>query len=129
MSSPILAYIAACRPEVQPLLTQLYDTILAAAPMAEEKLSYGMPCFAWHGNLVYFMPHARHIGFYPTASGIAAFHGEFGDLRFSKGAVQFPLDRPLPLDLVARIVSFRVEEQERKMRGRSLSAPRQRKLR
>jgi len=88
----------------------LRAAIRAAAPDAEEKISYQMPTFALHGNLVHFAAHPHHIGFYPAPSGIAAFAEELAPYKSSKGAVQFPLDQPLPLDLIRRIVEFRVEE-------------------
>ncbi|MNU03639.1 hypothetical protein D3C72_2477340 [compost metagenome] len=68
-----------------------------------------MPAFKQKGILVYFAGYAKHIGFYPTGSGIEAFKNEFGDYKWSKGAVQFPLDKPLPLDLITRITKFKAE--------------------
>jgi uncharacterized protein YdhG (YjbR/CyaY superfamily) len=103
-------YVAAFPPEIQEKLTAMRTTIRAAAPEAVETISYGMPAFAQNGILVYFAAAKRHIGFYPTAGPMAAF-AEFGPYAHSKGAVQFPLDQPLPLDLVDRIVRFRVAEQ------------------
>ncbi len=78
--------------------------------MPRETISYQMPTFTLHGNLVHFAAHKNHIGFYPTPSGIRNFQDEFTDYKWSKGAVQFPLDRPIPFELIARIVRFRVEE-------------------
>jgi uncharacterized protein YdhG (YjbR/CyaY superfamily) len=80
-------------------------------------ISYRIPAFRLYGNLVYFAGYAGHIGFYPTASGIAAFESEIGHYKHSKGAVQFPLDKPLPVDLIKRIVRFRVEENTGKKKG------------
>jgi uncharacterized protein YdhG (YjbR/CyaY superfamily) len=91
-------------------LMELRGIIKAAAPDAAETFSYGMPALYLNGNLVYFAGFARHVGFYPTASGIAAFHNEIQSFKNSKGAVQFPLDRPLPKTLITRIVKFRVKE-------------------
>jgi uncharacterized protein YdhG (YjbR/CyaY superfamily) len=85
-------------------------TIHKAAPEAAEKISYGIPTFYLNGNLVHFAAFANHIGFYPTSSGTAAFKKELGALKSSKGAVQFPKDKPLPLALVTKIVKFRVKE-------------------
>ena len=107
------AYIAGVPPDRRPLLEELRAAIRAAAPEAAETISYGMPAFALHGTLVYFASRKHHIGFYPTASGIAAFQEELAAYAGSKGAVRLPLDRPLPLDLIRRIVRFRVEEHRR----------------
>jgi len=107
------AYIAAAPPDRRPVLAQLRAAIRAAAPEAEETISYNMPAFAQHGPLVYFATMKNHIGFYPTASGIAAFQEELAAYEGTKGAVHVPLDRPLPLELIQRIVRFRVEENRR----------------
>jgi len=107
------AYIAAAPPDRRALLEQLRATIRAAAPEARETTSYNMPAFAQDGTLVYFAALKDHIGFYPTASGIAAFDEELAAYEGTKGAVRFPLDRPLPLELIQRIVRFRVEENRR----------------
>lgn len=107
------AYIAAALPDRRPVLEELRAAIRAAAPEADEMISYNMPAFAQHGTLVYFATMTNHIGFYPTANGIAAFQEELAAYESSKGAVRFPLDRPLPLDLIQRIVRFRVEENRR----------------
>jgi uncharacterized protein YdhG (YjbR/CyaY superfamily) len=103
-------YIAAFPIEVQARLQELRAAIQAAAPDAEERISYQMPAYYLKGNLVYFAAFQNHIGFYPTASGIAAFQQEFAGYVSSKGAVQFPLHKPLPLELVGRIVRYRVAE-------------------
>lgn len=107
-------YIARSPDEIRVLLQKLREVIAAAAPEATEKISYGMPAFALHGNLVYFAAHRNHIGFYPTASGIEAFKEELSDYKSSKGTVQFPIGKPLPWDLIGRIVRYRVEENMRK---------------
>ena len=96
--------------EVQQLLRQMRTTIQKAAPQAEETISYGMPAFRLGGVLVWFGAHERHIGFYPGASGIAAFEGELARYKHAKGSVQFPFDEPLPIALVTRMVKFRVKE-------------------
>ena len=103
-------YIAGFPPEIQQLLEQIRTTIRAAAPDAEEAISYQMPTFRLQGNLVHFAAFKNHIGFYPAPTGIEEFKAELSAYKGSKGAVQFPLDRPMPLDLIRRIVQFRVNE-------------------
>jgi len=103
-------YIATCAEAVQPMLRELRAAIRAAAPDAHEKISYQMPTFALQGNLVHFAAFPHHIGFYPGASGIAAFAAELAAYKGGKGSVQLPLDRPLPLALISRIVKYRVAE-------------------
>jgi uncharacterized protein YdhG (YjbR/CyaY superfamily) len=107
-------YIARCPQSVQPLLNEIRAVIREAAPQAVERISYQMPAFYQNGYLVYFGAATRHIGFYPTSSGIEAFKGELTPYKWSKGAVQFPLDRPIPYDLIRRIVKFRVAENLKK---------------
>jgi uncharacterized protein YdhG (YjbR/CyaY superfamily) len=107
------AYLAAAPVDRRAVLEQLRAAIRAAAPEAEETISYNMPAFAQHGTLVYFASMKNHIGFYPTASGIAAFQEELAAYEGTKGAVHFPLDQPVPVDLIQRIVRFRVEEDRR----------------
>ena len=104
------AYIAGFPPDVQNILQKIRQTIHKAVPEAQEKISYGMPTFTLKGNLVHFGAFKTHIGFYPTPSGIENFKDELAVYKGAKGSVQFPLDEPLPLDLVRRIVEFRVEE-------------------
>lgn len=103
-------YIALYPPDVQARLNELRAVIKAAAPEASEKISYAMPTFFLKGNLVHFGAHANHIGFYPTPSGMDQFKEELSVYKTAKGSAQFPLDQPLPLDLVTRIVKFRVGE-------------------
>ena len=107
-------YISNSPIEVQEILEQLRALIRKTAPLAEEIISYGMPAYELNGILVYFAPHKNHIGFYPTASGIEAFKKELSVYKWSKGAVQFPIDKPLPIGLVAKIVEFRVKENMQK---------------
>lgn len=102
-------YIANFPAATQKLLQQVRETIHLAVPDAKEVISYGMPAFKQKGILVYFAGYAKHIGFYPTGSGIEAFKGEFGNYKWSKGAVQFPIDHPMPLDLITRITKFKAE--------------------
>jgi len=102
-------YIANFPIETQKLLQQIRETIHKAVPEAKEVISYGMPAFKQNTVLVYFAGYAKHIGFYPTGSGIEAFKEEFAQYKWSKGAVQFPLNKPLPLDLITRITKFKAE--------------------
>lgn len=108
--STVDEYIAQFPQDIQRILQELRATIRAAAPDASEKISYQMPTFFLNGNLVHFAAQSKHIGFYPAPSGIAAFQQELIAYKSSKGAVQFPVDQPLPMDLVRRIVEFRVAE-------------------
>lgn len=101
-------YIAQFSPSTKELLEQLRHTIKNAAPEAEEVISYQMPAYKFHGILVYFAGYKNHIGFYPTGNGIENFKNELTPYKYSKGTVQFPLDQPLPLELIAEIVKFRV---------------------
>lgn len=103
-------YIATFPPAIQALLESVRATIKAAAPDATERISYQMPTFWLNGNLVHFAALKNHIGFYPTPSGIEAFQAETSMYKSTKGALQFPLDQSLPLDLIRRIVEFRVAE-------------------
>lgn len=103
-------YIAMFPEDIQTKLESLRATIRASAPEAEEKISYQMPTFYLKGNLVHFAALKNHIGFYPTSSGIAAFQDELSGYEGTKGAVRFPMDQPLPMDLIGRIVKFRVAE-------------------
>jgi len=104
-------YIASFPADVQERLRQMRAAIREAAPEAQEKISYQMPTFFLHGNLVHFAAFKNHIGFYPAPRGIEAFKDELAAYEGAKGSVQFPLDQPLPLDLVRRIVLFRVADQ------------------
>lgn len=106
----IKEYIASFPAPIQKLLKQLHETIRTSAPQAEESISYQMPAFKLNGPLVYFAGYNNHIGFYPTPSGIEKFQQDLSPYKSSKGAVQFPIDEPLPLELVSRIVRFRVTE-------------------
>ncbi len=103
-------YVAEFPLEIQEICKQLRVTIRKAAPEAEDIISYGMPAFKQNRTLVYFAVCKNHIGFYPTSSGIREFKHEFKDYKWSKGAVQFPLSKPMPYKLIARIVKFRAGE-------------------
>jgi uncharacterized protein YdhG (YjbR/CyaY superfamily) len=107
-------YIQSFPEHVQIKLKQLRLLIRQITPEAQEKISYQMPTFYLNGNLVHFAAFSKHIGFYPTSSGIANFKSELSKYKSSKGAVQFPIDEPLPLELIKRIVRFRVEENRKK---------------
>jgi uncharacterized protein YdhG (YjbR/CyaY superfamily) len=104
-------YIEAAPKEVRKILEKLRQTIKKAAPGAEETISYRMPAFRMNGKvLVYFAAFKNHIGFFPTALGVSAFRKELSGYKFSKGAIQFPLGKPIPWNLVKRIVKFKVKE-------------------
>lgn len=103
-------YIASFPAETQILLEQMRSIIQKAAPKAEECISYQMPAYKLHGALVYFAGYQKHIGFYPTSSGIRVFQDEISNYKNSKGAVQFPLDKKLPVALITKIVKYRVKE-------------------
>ena len=103
-------YIAEFSDDIQEKLRKLRQVIRDAAPDAAEVISYRMPTFMLNGNLVHFAAFKNHIGFYPTPSAITAFEKELSPYKTSKGAVQFPFDKPVPYDLVEKIVKFRVKE-------------------
>jgi uncharacterized protein YdhG (YjbR/CyaY superfamily) len=103
-------YIEGFPGNVQDILEELRLAIKKAAPEAEEKISYQMPAFSLKGILVYFAAFKNHIGFYPTSRPIEVFKNELSGYRTARGSVQFPIDKPLPLDLITRIVNFRVNE-------------------
>ena len=103
-------YIATFPENVQSIMEKIRKVIREAAPEAEEAISYGMPTFKLNGNLVHFAAYENHIGFYPTPSGIETFKEELSPYKGGKGSVQFPIAEPLPLDLVEKIVIFRVKE-------------------
>lgn len=112
-------YILRFPPEVQAILEKLRKIIKESAPDAEEKMSYQMPTFALHGNLVHFAAYKNHIGFYPTPSGIDAFKEELSGYKGAKGSVQFPIEEPLPYELISKIVKFRVTENINRAEGKS----------
>ena len=108
-------YITQFPKDVQAILQQIRRVIRETAPGATEKISYGMPGFSQNGMLVWFGGYTNHIGFYPTGEGVAAFKNELSAYKTSKGAVQFPLDQPIPYDLIRKIVKHRVEENSKKI--------------
>lgn len=112
------AYIAGFPGETQKILEQLRAAIIAAAPQAEEVISYGMPAFKLNGILVYFAGYKNHIGFYPTPAGIESFKALLSNYKGAKGSVQFPLDQPLPLKLIDEIVAFRVKKDSEKAKAK-----------
>jgi len=121
--STIDVYIASFPDNVQGILETMRRTIKKAAPTAEETIRYQMPTFKLNGkNLVHFAAFKHHIGFYPTPSGITAFQKELSIYKQGKGSVQFPLDKPMPYDLVKRIVLFRVNETLGLMKERKKSS-------
>jgi uncharacterized protein YdhG (YjbR/CyaY superfamily) len=107
-------YIAEQPVEIWEKLNELRQVIKRAAPKADEAISYGMPAYKFHGVLVYFRAYQNHIGFYPTGSGISAFKKELSVYEGSKGTVRFPIDKPLPLTLIKKIVRFRLKENQQK---------------
>ncbi|NPV91021.1 MAG: hypothetical protein HPY50_09640 [Firmicutes bacterium] len=109
-------YVSKFSPEIQETLQRLRRVIKEAAPEAEEKISYQMPAFALHGNLVYFAVGKNHIGFYPTPSGIEAFKTELAEYKVTKGSIRFPLKKPLPYELISRIVRYRADENKQKQK-------------
>lgn len=110
-------YIAGFEPPIQQRLEQLRQTIKKAAPFAEELISYMMPAYKYHGSLVYFAGYKNHIGFYATPNGHEAFKKELSVYKQGKGSVQFPLNEPLPLSLVSKIVKFRVKQNDEKKKA------------
>ena len=109
------AYIADQPVEYRTTLEKIRTTIQKAAPEARECISYGMPAFKMGWPLVYFALFSKHIGFYPTASGVREFAKELITYKTSKGAIQFPLDNPIPFDIIKKITEFRVEENREKL--------------
>jgi len=113
-------YISMFPDDVRTILNQVRQTIRDAAPEAQETINYQMPTFTLNGNLVHFAGFKNHIGFYPTPTGIEAFKDELSAYKGAKGSVQFPLDQPMPLSLIRRIVEYRVKENsERKPRKKT----------
>lgn len=112
-------YIATFPEDIQTILKEIRAVIKTAAPKAEEKISYQMPTFFLNGNLVHFAAFKNHIGFYPTPSGTEAFQKELSVYKGAKGSIQFPLDKPMPLKLISKIVKFRVAENLQKAKTKS----------
>jgi len=108
-------YIAAFPADVKTRMQQIRKTIKAAAPKANELISYQMPGYKYFGMLVYFAAFKNHIGFYPGAGGILEFYKKLSSFKSAKGSVQFPHDRPIPYDIISKIVKFRVKQNEEKI--------------
>jgi uncharacterized protein YdhG (YjbR/CyaY superfamily) len=119
-------YIDSFPEDVQRILNEIRQSIKEAAPQAEETINYQIPTFALNGNLVHFAAFEHHIGFYPTPSGMEAFKKELSQYKGAKGSVQFPIDQPMPLSLIRRIVEYRVKENvERNQKKKSSGKKRQ----
>lgn len=116
-------YILTYPPEIQVILADLRTVIHEAAPEATEKISWGMATFVLHGNLVHFSGAKNHVGFHPAPSAIEAFGGELAEYRCTKGTVQFPYTKSLPLELIRRMVQFRVVEQKAFAEAKSAVKP------
>lgn len=112
-------YIAGFPEKTREILIKVRETIRQAAPEAEETISYQMPTFILHGNLVHFAAYKNHIGFYPIPSGIEEFKEELSAYKGAKGSVQFPIDKEIPYDLISRIVKFRVNENAERARTKT----------
>ena len=108
------AYIEAAPKAAQPMLSQLRELIKAAAPMAEERISYGMPFYEYHGRLVYFGGYRNHVGFYAAIPDKGLYAGELKKYLDAKSTIRFPLGHPLPVALVTKVVKARVKENEAK---------------
>ena len=103
-------YIKTFPVEIQIILKEIRKTIKEAAPLSIEKISYGMPTYYQKTNLIHFAAYKKHIGIYPTPSGVKAFNEELKEYKWSKGSIQLPLTKPIPYDLIRRLVLFRISE-------------------
>ena len=108
--STIDEYIAQFPDDIQIILQNIRRIVHDAAPDAQEKIAYQMPTFTLNGNLVHFAAFKNHVGFYPTPSGTEKFKKEIAAYKAAKGSIQFPLDQPIPYELITKIVKFRVQE-------------------
>ncbi|MBL0740767.1 iron chaperone [Chryseolinea lacunae] len=118
LAANIDEYIAGFPKPIQKKLEDMRATIKKAAPQAEEAIKYAIPTFVLHGNLVHFAAFKNHIGFYPAPQGLVAFKKELSGYEGAKGSVRFPLDQPLPLALVTKIVKYRVKATLEKMKAK-----------
>jgi uncharacterized protein YdhG (YjbR/CyaY superfamily) len=109
-------YVSTFPASTQTILKTIRKTVKEAAPGAEELISYNMPAYKMNGILVYYAAYKNHIGFYPTSLGIKAFQKELSDYLWAKGSVQFPIDKPLPLPLISKIVKSRVKDNQHEMK-------------
>jgi uncharacterized protein YdhG (YjbR/CyaY superfamily) len=110
-------YIAVFPPHIQEILGKIREVIRRGAPGAQETIKYRMPTFTLNGNLVHFAAFKNHIGFYPIPTGIEQFKAELSSYKGGKGSIQFPLDQPIPYDLIEKIVRFRVGENLKKVKA------------
>jgi uncharacterized protein YdhG (YjbR/CyaY superfamily) len=117
------AYIRSAPPDVRPKLEQIRSIVRAVAPEAQEKISYRMPTFSLHGNLVHFAAFTKHIGLYPTGVALEKDIPEAAAYRTSKGTLQFPLDEPLPAGLIRKIVELRVAQNSARQARRGAKKP------
>ncbi len=108
IAKSIASYIKGFPSSTQVVLKKMYTTIQKAAPKAEERIAYGIPTFTMKENLVHFGGYAKHIGFYPGSQAIVVFKKDLAQYKTTKGAIRFPLDQPIPFDLVTKITKFRV---------------------
>jgi uncharacterized protein YdhG (YjbR/CyaY superfamily) len=109
-------YFSTFPASTQTILKTMRKTVKEAAPDAEELISYNMPAYKLNGILVYYAAYKNHIGFYPTSLGIKAFQKELSGYLWAKGSVQFPIDKPLPLTLISKIVKSRVKDNQHEMK-------------
>lgn len=114
-------YIQIFPQDIQKILEEIRETIKKTAPEATEKISYGMPTFYLEGNLVHFAAYDHHIGFYATPTGHEKFQKELSQYKSGKGSVQFPIEKPMPFDLIREIVKFRVEENKERAKEKKLN--------
>jgi len=119
IANSIDEYISDFPADIQEILQQVRRTVQQAAPEAQETISYAMPTFTLHGNLVHFAAFKNHIGFYPTPSGVEEFKQRLSVYKGAKGSVQFPLNQPIPYDLIKAIVLYRVNENIKKAEMKS----------
>lgn len=113
-TTSIPQYILQCPPQARPKLREMRALLKKLVPAAQEKISYGIPTYFLHGNLVHFGGYAKHIGFYPGAAVIAAFTKDLARFTHAKGSVQFPLDQPLPRALITKMVRLSVQLSKQK---------------
>ena len=113
-------YLSAFPSSTKVLLKKIRETVKEVAPQAEELISYNMPGFRWNGMLVWYAAYKQHIGFYPTPSAIKTFAQELSQFKTSKGAIQFPIDKPIPASLVKKIVKFRMKQNLDKLKAKKL---------
>jgi uncharacterized protein YdhG (YjbR/CyaY superfamily) len=111
-------YVETFEPEIQKTLNEIRNFIKTEVPEAAEKISYGMPTFYLNGNLVHFAAFKDHYGFFPSPSGIDAFEKELAPYRTGKGTLRFPIDKPIPWDIIKKVIQFRVKENLNKIKNK-----------